>query len=77
MSARWQPERGVQGVSTPAEKEWLTIGNLQDWLGLSRSKTYELIRTGEIPSYKIGRVLRLRKQDVEQWLEQHRYQLGE
>ena len=64
-------------MSTPAEKEWLTIGNLQDWLGLSRSKTYELIRTGEIPSYKIGRVLRLRKQDVEQWLEQHRYQLGE
>ena len=60
-------------MNTPVEKEWLTIGNLQDWLGLSRSKTYELIRTGEIPSYKIGRVLRLRKQDVEQWLEQHRY----
>jgi excisionase family DNA binding protein len=63
------------GVRT--EKEWLTIAELQDWLGLGRSKAYELTATREIPSYRIGRILRVRRQDVEQWLEQHCHQPGE
>jgi excisionase family DNA binding protein len=59
-------------VNTSVEKEWLTVAELQDWLTIGRSKVYELISTGELPSYKVGRVLRLRRQDVEAWLEQNR-----
>ena len=40
----------------------MTIPELQQWLGgLGRSKTYELIRTGEIRSYRVGRLLRVRR----------------
>lgn len=59
------------------EKEWFTTDELIRWLGLGRTKTYELLRSGEIPSYKIGRVRRIRRQDVEDWLERHRYRPGE
>jgi excisionase family DNA binding protein len=55
------------------EKEWLTVAELHDWLGLGRSKAYELIQTGEIPSHRIGRVIRVRRQDVEEWLQNNRY----
>ncbi len=55
------------------EKEWLTVLELHNWIGLGRSKAYELIQTGEIPSYRIGRVIRIRRQDVEDWLEKNRY----
>jgi excisionase family DNA binding protein len=54
-------------------KEWFTTDELIRWLRLGRTKTYELLRTGEIPSYKIGRVRRIRRGDVEAWLERNRY----
>ena len=58
-------------------KEWFTTDELVRWIGLGRTKTYEMLRSGEIPSYKIGRVRRIRRQDVEAWLEQNRFKPGE
>ena len=55
------------------QKEWFTTDELVRWLGLGRTKTYEMLRSGEIPSYKIGRVRRIRRQDVEAWLESNRF----
>ena len=57
--------------------EMLTTDELIRWLGLGRTKVYELLRSGEIPSYKIGRVRRIRRQDVEAWLERNRYRPGD
>ncbi|MDQ5827224.1 MAG: helix-turn-helix domain-containing protein [Chloroflexota bacterium] len=59
------------------QKEWFTTDELVRWLGLGRTKTYEMLRSGEIPSYKIGRVRRIRRQDVEAWLESNRFRPGE
>ena len=59
------------------QKEWFTTDELVRWLGLGRTKTYEMLRSGEIPSYKIGRVRRSRRQDVEAWLESNRFRPGE
>lgn len=56
------------------DKEWFTTDELVQWLGLGRTKTYELLRSGELPSYKFGRVRRIRHSDVEVWLERHRCQ---
>lgn len=38
-------------------------------LGLSRTRIYELILSGEIPSAKIGRSRRIRHVDLEEYLE--------
>jgi excisionase family DNA binding protein len=57
-------------IDTKAEqKEWFDTDELVRWLGLGRTKTYEMLRSGEIPSYKIGRIRRIRRQDIEAWLE--------
>lgn len=58
-------------------KKWFTTDELVRWLGLGRTKTYEMLRSGEIPSYKIGRVRRIRRQDVEAWPERNRFRPGE
>ena len=55
------------------DKEWLTVMELHEWLGLGRTKAYELIHTGELPNHRIGRVIRIRRRDLEEWLEQNRY----
>ena len=57
-------------------KEWFTTDELVRWLGLGRTKTYEMLRSGEIPSYKIGRVRRIRRRDIEAWLNQNRFRPG-
>ena len=59
------------------QKEWFTTDELVRWLGLGRTKTYEMLRSGEIPSYKIGRIRRIRRQDIEAWLERNKFRPGE
>lgn len=54
------------------DKEWYSPDELWRWLGLGRTKTYELLQSGEIPSYKIGRVRRIRRRDIEGWLEKNK-----
>jgi len=53
-------------------KEFLTIGELSKYLNLKRSTLYGLVESGELPHYKIGRLIRFRKSDVDRWMEDHR-----
>ena len=59
-----------------AEKEWFTTDELIRWLGIGRTKTYSILQSGELPSYMIGRVRRIRRRYVETWLDRNRYQPG-
>jgi len=74
--ASWRTGRGRVGADL-GQKEWFTTDELIRWLGIGRTKTYELLRTGKIPSYKIGRVRRIRRRDVEAWLERNKYPTDE
>lgn len=65
-----------RGRAAVEDKDWYSPDELWRWLGLGRTKIYELLRCGEIPSYKIGRVRRIRRQDIEAWLERKRYSGG-
>jgi excisionase family DNA binding protein len=60
-----------------SEKEWLSPRDLQEWLDLGKTKVFEILASGQLPSYKIGRIRRIRKADVENWLESQRYRPGE
>ncbi len=47
----------------------LTAPEIARYLKLSRSKVYYLIATKDIPHIKIGKSVRVRQSDLEQWLE--------
>jgi excisionase family DNA binding protein len=57
------------------EREMLTSGELQAWLGLGRTTIFALLNdpVRGIPNYRIGRKIIVRRRDVEDWLEQNRY----
>ena len=38
-------------------------------LGIGRTRMFELIRSGEVPSIKLGRSRRIRPEDLEQYVE--------
>jgi len=42
---------------------------LSEFLGLGRTSTYRLLSSGEIPCVRLGRLLRIRRSDVEDFVE--------
>lgn len=46
----------------------LTVADLMRGLQLSRSKVYEMLAAGEIPSVKIGRSRRVPRESYEAWV---------
>ena len=63
-------------MSKSIQNEWLTAPQLYGWLALGRTTVYALLQNGDIPSYRLGRKIMVRRQDVEAWLENHRHQPG-
>jgi len=50
------------------EPELLSIEQVAQRLGLSRSKTYELAASGDLPTVRVGGVLRVRRATLEAWV---------
>ena len=50
----------------------LTIDDLSSYLKIPKSTLYKLVREGKIPSQKIGRHWRFRKQAIDHWLDETR-----
>ena len=46
---------------------FLTISNFQDEFNVSRSTVYRLHERGELPFVHIGRAVRIRRADAENW----------
>jgi excisionase family DNA binding protein len=62
-------------VETGTEREWLTLRELQEMLGIGHTKAYELCTTpGGIPNIRIGRAIRINRRELDDWLEQQKYQ---
>ncbi len=52
----------------------LSIPELCQELGMGKSWVYRRLRSGEIPSVKLGRSIKVKRADVEEYLEKHHYQ---
>ncbi len=51
------------------QQEWMSPEEFREWLGIGRTKCYEMLSRDEVPSYKVGKLRRIRRFDVERWLE--------
>ena len=81
-SALLQFEESVDGEvqERPQERQGfdlLSIPELCQELGMGKSWVYRRLRSGEIPSMKLGRSIKVKRADLEQYLEKHRYQPSE
>ena len=66
------PNRRTKTLPTPEEvraKETLSPEDLAVILGCGRTTAYGILATSEIPSFRIGRLRRIRRVDVERYLE--------
>ena len=50
----------------------LTIEELSFYLKIPKSTLYKLVREGKVPSQKVGRHWRFRKEAIDRWLDETR-----
>jgi excisionase family DNA binding protein len=80
-SALLEFEQSISGEATlrPEQKEQrpgvqlLSIPQLCQELGMGKSWIYRRLRNGEIPSVRLGRTIKVRRDELEQFLYRHRY----
>jgi excisionase family DNA binding protein len=80
-SALLEFEESISGEATlrPQQDEQrgsvqlLSIPQLCQELGMGKSWIYRRLRSGEIPSVRLGRTIKVRRDDLDQYLESHHY----
>ena len=56
-------------MAAAPERLLLRPAEAAELIGIGRSKTYELIRAGELPSVRLGNSLRVPLRDLQAWVE--------
>ena len=53
-------------------REFYTVAQLANLLQLNEMTIYRMVKTGQIPCHMIGRIMRFRHDDIEEFLKQRR-----
>lgn len=53
--------------------EYLKVPEVAGILRIARSRAYEMVAEGKIPSVRIGRSIRINRRELDRWLEEQRY----
>jgi excisionase family DNA binding protein len=64
---------GPQGEDQHGGVQLLSIPQLCQELGMGKSWIYRRLRSGEIPSIRLGRTIKVRRDELEQYLQRHHY----
>ena len=60
-------------MSDVSQSEWLSLKDVQQLLGIGRTKAYELVVTDGLPAVRIGRCIRINRRELDEWLHRQRY----
>ncbi len=67
----------VKRESRTGDIDWLTSQEAASWLGVTVRTLYRAIDEGKLTAYRMGRVIRIQRPDLEAYLEDPRIQPGE
>jgi excisionase family DNA binding protein len=67
----------IAAVTKSTGEDWVGAPALARELGIMLRTLYKILDFGELPSYKLGRVIRIRRSDVEEYLESVRVRPGD
>lgn len=70
------PEEDMPQYDAHAPKKLFRVSEVAEILSLCKSKVERLIKTGDMPSVRIGRSLRVHAEDLDAWLDARRPSSG-
>ena len=62
----------MERVSVDLGKEWLSVADICEYMGVSTFVATRVLRSGELPAVKFGREWRVARGDFEDWLNARR-----
>lgn len=62
----------MERIHVDIGKEWLSVADICDYMGVTPFVTTSVIRSGELPAVKFGREWRIARQDFEDWINSQR-----
>src|SRR5215204_2082390 len=71
-----RPQAKQQGGEAERGLDLLSITEVCQELGMGKSWVYRRIQSGEIPSVKLGHNIKVRREDLERYLEAQRHRPG-
>jgi excisionase family DNA binding protein len=66
----------VESAGTQEPIRWMSTRDACQRLGVTLRTLYRFIDEGQLPAYKMGRVIRLQATDIERFIEQMRIEPG-
>jgi excisionase family DNA binding protein len=57
-------------METMMEDRWLSVDEIAAYLGIKRDTIYKWIADKQMPAYKVGRLWKFRKEEVDDWVRQ-------
>ena len=49
-------------------ERWLSVDEIAEHLGVKKDTIYKWVRTTDIPFHKVGRLLKFRINEIDQWV---------
>ena len=63
-------------MAEPEELQWLSTADAAHRLGITPRTLYRFIDEGQVPAYRFGRVIRLKKHEVDAFIDACRIEPG-
>ena len=54
------------------DKKWLNVEDITEALGINKMTVYRLLEAGTIPSYRFGRLYRIKPEDLDAYIRDSR-----
>ena len=64
----------MERITVDIDKDWLSVGDICDYMGVSAFVVTTQLRSGLLPGVKFGREWRVARQDFEDWINDQREQ---
>ena len=77
LEARDAEPHTTQTVSAVSPEEWMTSKQACRYLGVSPGTLYKLIREGQLRAHRSGRLIRIRREDADAFIDRVRVKPGE
>lgn len=65
MAARKSEPAAERRESVRESDEWLTVSEMQEYMRVGRTKAYELIKNGEVGTYRLGRKILVSRSSID------------
>lgn len=62
-----------KGTTLEKEERLLTIDEVAEFLHINPMTVYAWVKDGKIPAFKIGKVWRFKKTEIDEWLKKQKY----